>query len=70
MVFSTAITGYPKNLTDPSFAGQILVLITPMVGTYGVPGEEFNESISRIFEFDKIYIAGLVVNYYSEEHSH
>ena len=69
-VFSTAMTGYPENLTDPSFAGQILVLTTPMVGNYGVPGEELYESISTIFESDKIHIAGLVVNYYSEEHSH
>ena len=64
------MTGYPENLTDPSFAGQILVLTTPMVGNYGVPGEELYESISRIFESDKIHIAGLVVSYYSEEHSH
>jgi carbamoyl-phosphate synthase small subunit len=70
VVFSTAMTGYPESLTDPSFAGQILVLTTPMVGNYGVPGEELYESISAIFESDKIHIAGLVVNYYSEEHSH
>ncbi len=70
VVFSTAMTGYPENLTDPSFAGQILVLTTPMVGNYGVPGEDLYESISKIFESDKIHIAGLVVSYYSEEHSH
>ena len=70
VVFSTAMTGYPENLTDPSFAGQILVLTTPMVGNYGVPGEELYESVSRIFESDKIHVAGLVVSYYSEEHSH
>ena len=70
VVFSTAMTGYPENLTDPSFAGQILVLTYPLVGNYGVPGEELYKSVSRIFESDKIHIAGLVVNYYSEEHSH
>ncbi|GAC1604984.1 MAG: glutamine-hydrolyzing carbamoyl-phosphate synthase small subunit [Hymenobacter sp.] len=70
VVFSTAMTGYPESLTDPSFAGQILVLTYPMVGNYGVPGEDLYESISTIFESDKIHIAGLVVNYYSEEHSH
>ena len=69
VVFSTAMTGYPENLTDPSFAGQILVLTYPLVGNYGVPGEALYESISRIFESDKIHIAGLVVNYYSDEHS-
>jgi len=70
VVFSTAMTGYPENLTDPSFAGQILVLTYPIVGNYGVPGEDLYESISKIFESDKIHIAGLVVNYYSDEHSH
>ena len=70
VVFSTAMTGYPENLTDPSFAGQILVLTTPMVGNYGVPGEELYESISKIFKSDKIHVTGLVVNYYYEEHSH
>jgi carbamoyl-phosphate synthase small subunit len=40
VVFSTAMTGYPENLTDPSFAGQILVLTTPMVDNYGVLSEE------------------------------
>ena len=43
VVFSTAMTGYPENVTDPSFAGEILVLTYPMVGNYGVPGEELYE---------------------------
>jgi carbamoyl-phosphate synthase small subunit len=36
VVFTTSMTGYPEVLTDPSYAGQIVVMAFPMVGTYGV----------------------------------
>jgi carbamoyl-phosphate synthase small subunit len=36
VVFSTAMTGYQEALTDPSFAGQILVMTYPLQGNYGV----------------------------------
>ena len=32
VVFSTAMTGYPESLTDPSYSGQILVTTYPMLG--------------------------------------
>ena len=37
VVFSTAMTGYVESLTDPSYAGQILVLTYPLIGNYMVP---------------------------------
>jgi carbamoyl-phosphate synthase small subunit len=70
VVFSTAMTGYPENLTDPSFAGQILVLTYPLVGNYGVPVDEIKNAISAVFESGRIHISGLVVSYYSEEYNH
>lgn len=36
VVFTTGMTGYPEVLTDPSYAGQIVVMAFPMIGTYGV----------------------------------
>ncbi|GAB6280426.1 MAG: carbamoyl phosphate synthase small subunit [Thermovirga sp.] len=36
VVFTTASTGYPQAVSDPSFAGQILVFAFPMIGNYGV----------------------------------
>ena len=36
VVFSTAMTGYQEALTDPSFAGQILVMTYPLQGNYGI----------------------------------
>ena len=44
VVFNTAMTGYPESLTDPSYAGQLMVLTYPLVGNYGVPSCETGEN--------------------------
>jgi carbamoyl-phosphate synthase small subunit len=36
VVFSTSMTGYQEMLTDPSFAGQIVVPTYPLIGNYGI----------------------------------
>ncbi len=36
VVFNTAMTGYQEVLTDPSYAGQIVVMTSPHIGNYGV----------------------------------
>lgn len=36
LVFCTGITGYVESLTDPSYAGQILMFTYPLIGNYGV----------------------------------
>jgi len=41
LVFSTQYTGYEEALTDPSYAGQILMFTYPLIGNYGVSGETF-----------------------------
>lgn len=35
-VFNTSMTGYEEALTDPSYAGQLLVFCYPLIGNYGV----------------------------------
>lgn len=35
VVFNTALTGYQEICTDPSYAGQIVVLTYPLIGSYG-----------------------------------
>ncbi len=35
VVFNTAITGYQEVFTDPSYAGQIVILTYPQIGNYG-----------------------------------
>ena len=36
VVFNTAMTGYQEILTDPSYAGQIVVMTYPLIGNYGI----------------------------------
>ena len=70
VVFNTAMTGYPESLTDPSYKGQILVLTYPLIGNYGVPGNEIENGLPKFFESDRIHISGLIVSDYSFEYSH
>lgn len=63
VVFNTSMVGYVESLTDPSYAGQILVCTYPLIGNYGVPSRE-------IWESGKVQIAGLVVSECCEEYSH
>lgn len=44
MVFNTSMTGYQEILTDPSYAGQGVVMSYPLIGNYGVNGED-SESV-------------------------
>ncbi|WP_047488122.1 glutamine-hydrolyzing carbamoyl-phosphate synthase small subunit [Terriglobus sp. TAA 43] len=57
VVFNTALTGYQEIFTDPSYAGQIVVLTNPQIGNYGTtPSDD---------ESTKPYIEGLVVREFS-----
>ena len=40
LVFNTAMTGYQEILTDPSYAGQGVVMTYPQIGNYGVVDED------------------------------
>src|SRR2546426_8535291 len=57
VVFNTSITGYQEIFTDPSYAGQIVILTNPQIGNYGTNVED-NESA-------RPYIEGLVVREFS-----
>ena len=57
VVFNTAMTGYQEIFTDPSYAGQIVILTNPQIGNYGTNVED-NEAA-------KAYIEGLVVREFS-----
>lgn len=41
LVFTTGMTGYLETLTDPSYAGQIVLQTFPLIGNYGVIPEDF-----------------------------
>jgi len=62
IVFSTGMTGYAEALTDPSYAGQILIWTHPMVGCYGVPTKTHSYcDIPLNYESDRIQVDGFIV---------
>ena len=71
VVFNTAMTGYPESLTDPSYAGQLVVLTYPLVGNYGVPPFTIEaDGLPTFMESERIHTSALIVSDYSEEYSH
>jgi len=57
VVFNTSLTGYQEIFTDPSYAGQIVVLTNPQIGNYGTNAAD-NEAA-------RPYIEGLVTREFS-----
>jgi carbamoyl-phosphate synthase small subunit len=51
IVFNTAMSGYQEVLTDPSYAGQIVVMTAAHVGNYGVRAEESESSRAHVAGF-------------------
>src|SRR5262245_15622608 len=49
VVFNTSMTGYQESVTDPSYAGQIIVFTYPLIGNYGVaaPAMESDRAHAR-----------------------
>ena len=52
-VFATGMTGYQETLTDPSYAGQIVIQTAPHIGNTGVNLDDM--------ESRKIWVNGFVV---------
>ncbi|MBI4394334.1 MAG: glutamine-hydrolyzing carbamoyl-phosphate synthase small subunit [Euryarchaeota archaeon] len=62
LVFNTGMTGYQEALTDPSYAGQILMMTYPLIGNYGIhPG---------VGESDGVKAWGFVVREWCRKPSH
>jgi carbamoyl-phosphate synthase small subunit len=71
VVFNTGMVGYPESMTDPSYAGQIVVLTYPLIGNYGVPSHVSDDhQPAPGFESDNIQVRGLIVSSVSHEFSH
>lgn len=62
IVFITNMTGYQEMLTDPSFAGQIVVPTYPLIGNYGINNDDI--------ESNKIQVRGFAVREYCPTPSH
>jgi carbamoyl-phosphate synthase small subunit len=53
VVFNTRMAGYQEMLTDPSYAGQIVVPTYPLIGNYGINQYDY--------ESNRIQVRGFVV---------
>ena len=53
VVFNTALSGYQEVISDPSYAGQIVVMTAPLIGNYGVTPEDM--------ESDRLWLSGFVI---------
>lgn len=53
VVFATGMTGYQETITDPSYAGQIVVMTAPHIGNTGVNDEDPESS--------RVWVSGYVV---------
>ncbi len=61
VVFTTNMTGYQEVFTDPSYRGQIVVMTAPMIGNYGVNGEDAESAGAQV--------AGIVIRELSRDYS-
>ena len=62
VVFNTSMTGYQEILTDPSYAGQIVIPTYPLIGNYGINKQHA--------ESNNIQVSGFVVREHSSKPSH
>lgn len=53
IVFNTSMVGYQEIISDPAYAGQIVLMTYPLMGQYGITDEDFEARTSGV--------AGLVV---------
>ena len=67
IVFNTSMSGYQEIITDPSYAGQVVMMTYPHIGNYGINSEDM--------ESDRPFLSGFIVkelcefpsNYRSEQ---
>lgn len=60
-VFNTSMTGYQEIITDPSYAGQVVVMTSPHIGNYGVADEDEQSA--------RPAVSGFVLRSLSRRHS-
>jgi len=51
VVFNTSMTGYQEIMTDPSYKGQIVAMTYPLIGNYGVNGEDVESGNPKVEGF-------------------
>ena len=66
IVFNTSMTGYTEILTDPSYAGQAVVMTYPLIGNYGVACEDMESARPWAEAFIVREVSELASNFRSE----
>ncbi|MHB1194239.1 MAG: glutamine-hydrolyzing carbamoyl-phosphate synthase small subunit [Longimicrobiales bacterium] len=61
VVFNTCMSGYQEILTDPSYTGQLVTMTYPLIGNYGVNGEDRESPVPQV--------AGFIVREAARRHS-
>ncbi|HXX64643.1 MAG TPA: glutamine-hydrolyzing carbamoyl-phosphate synthase small subunit [Bacteroidota bacterium] len=61
VVFNTSLSGYQEIFTDPSYAGQIVTMTYPLIGNYGVNGDDLESALPQV--------RAIIVREYSEIYS-
>lgn len=67
IVFNTSMTGYLEVLTDPSYAGQAVVMTYPLIGNYGICCEDMEAKVSNTDGFIVRELSRLGSNFRNEQ---
>ncbi len=67
IVFNTSMTGYLEVLTDPSYAGQAVVMTYPLIGNYGICLEDMESDRPWLDAFIVRELSRLPSNFRSED---
>ena len=65
VVFNTIMSGYQEVITDPSYAGQMVVMTYPLIGNYGINLEDFESSRCHLKGFIIKELSGIYSNWRS-----
>lgn len=67
IVFNTSMTGYLEVLTDPSYAGQAVVMTYPLIGNYGICRKDMEGKVSHTDGFIVRELSRLASNFRNEQ---
>ena len=67
IVFNTSMTGYLEVLTDPSYAGQAVVMTYPLIGNYGICRKDMESKLSNVDGFIVRELSRLGSNFRNEQ---
>ena len=75
IVFNTSMTGYLEVLTDPSYAGQAVVMTYPLIGNYGICREDMESKcawpdgyiVRELSRIPSNFRSGDTINHFLEE---